>query len=102
MSHLANVLRQITKKASHPNSLIHGVQLERARQKYIVRGELIDGKEDAVALGAPKEERQERVEEKGSKPEAAGPEEEGGEGRAEAETGQGDGEDAGQSASGKR
>lgn len=39
----------------HPNALVHKVQLERARQKYIVRGELGDGKEDAVALGAPEE-----------------------------------------------
>jgi hypothetical protein len=54
MSQLTPLLRQITKKASHPNQLLYGVQLERARVKYLVRGELGDGKE-AVALGAPEE-----------------------------------------------
>jgi len=60
MSGLTNVLRLITKKASHPNSLIHQVQLERARKKYLVQGQLDDGKEGAVALGAPEEEGQEQ------------------------------------------
>jgi hypothetical protein len=55
MSQLTPLLRQITKKASHPNALLYGAQLERARVKYLVRGELEDGKE-AVAVGPPEEE----------------------------------------------
>jgi hypothetical protein len=64
MSQLANALRQIAKKSMHPNALVHKVQLERARQKYIVRGEIGDGKEDAVALGAP-EEQEAKLEKRG-------------------------------------
>lgn len=55
MSQLTPLLRQITKKASHPNGLLYGMQLEHARVKYLVRGELEDGK-GAVELGAPSEE----------------------------------------------
>jgi hypothetical protein len=55
MSQLTPLLRQITKKASHPNGLLYGMQLERARVKYLVRGELEGGKE-AVQLGAPEAE----------------------------------------------
>ncbi|KAN0090189.1 hypothetical protein V8E51_018768 [Hyaloscypha variabilis] len=54
MSQLAPLLRQLTRKASHPNGLMYGVQLERARVKYLVKGELEDGK-GAVELGAPEE-----------------------------------------------
>jgi hypothetical protein len=54
MSQLTPLLRQITKKASHPNTLMYGVQLERARVKYLVKGELEAGK-GAVELGAPDE-----------------------------------------------
>jgi len=54
MSALANVLRHITKKASHPNALIHQIQLERARSKYLVQGRLGDGLEGVVSLDAPK------------------------------------------------
>jgi hypothetical protein len=43
----------------HPNALLHKVQLERARQKYIVRGELGDGKEEAIAIGAPEQQKAE-------------------------------------------
>ena len=53
MSQLAPLLRQITKKASHPNGLLYGMQLERARVKYLVRGELEDGKA-AIELAVPK------------------------------------------------
>ena len=55
MSGLAPVLRRLTKTASHPNSLLYAMQLERARVKYLVKGELGDGKEDAMVLEAPKE-----------------------------------------------
>ena len=54
MSQLTPLLRQITRKASHPNGLLYGMQLERARVKYLVKGELEDGK-GAVELGAPEE-----------------------------------------------
>jgi hypothetical protein len=54
MSQLAPLLRQITKKASHPNGLLYGMQLERARVKYLVRGELEDGKA-AIELVVPEE-----------------------------------------------
>jgi hypothetical protein len=53
MSQLTNALRHITKKASHPNALLYSAQLERAKQKYLVQGQLEGGKEGAVALGAP-------------------------------------------------
>ncbi|KFX94621.1 hypothetical protein V495_01385 [Pseudogymnoascus sp. VKM F-4514 (FW-929)] len=53
MSYLANALRQITKKSSNPNTLIYQLQLERAKQKYLVQEQLGDGTEAAVALGAP-------------------------------------------------
>lgn len=55
MSQLAGLLRQITRKSSNPNAFVYQVQLERARQKYLVRGELDDGKASAVALGAPED-----------------------------------------------
>jgi len=54
MSYLTPLLRQLTRKASHPNALLYEVQLERARVKYLVNGELEDGK-GAVELGAPEE-----------------------------------------------
>ena len=57
MSQFGSVLRQVTKKAAHPNSLIYSVQLERAKQKYIVQGQLESGAEGTVALGAPEEEK---------------------------------------------
>ncbi|KIN03530.1 hypothetical protein OIDMADRAFT_177687 [Oidiodendron maius Zn] len=59
---LGSLLRQVTKKASHPNALIYEIQLARAKHKHLVQGQLEDGEEDAVALPAPKEgERQEDV-----------------------------------------
>jgi hypothetical protein len=64
MSQLTNALRHITKKASHPNSLLYSAQLERAKQKYLVQGQLGDGKEGAVALGSPEVEGRERELEK--------------------------------------
>ncbi|KFY25504.1 hypothetical protein V493_04643 [Pseudogymnoascus sp. VKM F-4281 (FW-2241)] len=53
MSHLANALRQITKKSSNPNALIYQLQLQRAKQKYLAQEQLGDGIEGAVALGPP-------------------------------------------------
>lgn len=53
MSHLTNILRQISKKASHPNSLIYSVQLLKAKQKYLVRGEIGVNEESAISLAAP-------------------------------------------------
>lgn len=53
MSHLANALRQITNKSSNPNALIYQLQLQRAKQQYLVQEQLGDGTEAAVALGAP-------------------------------------------------
>ena len=50
---LANAFRRIAKKASHPNALLYKTQLGWATQKYVVRGELGDGKEDTVLLAAP-------------------------------------------------
>lgn len=67
MAHLANVLRQITNKSSNPNALIYQLQLERAKQKYLVQEQLGSGAEGAVALGAPESENVE----KGSGPETA-------------------------------
>jgi len=55
MSALTNVLRHITKKAAHPNTLLYNVQLERAKNKYLLRGQLGDGLDGTVALDAPKE-----------------------------------------------
>ncbi|OBT87128.1 hypothetical protein VE02_02258 [Pseudogymnoascus sp. 03VT05] len=56
MSHLANALRQITKKSSNPNALIYQLQLQRSKQKYLVQEQLDNGMEGAVALGAPESE----------------------------------------------
>jgi hypothetical protein len=64
MSQLTNALRHITKKASHPNALLYSAQLERAKQKYLVQGQLEGGKEGAVALGAPETDGRERELEK--------------------------------------
>lgn len=79
------------------------MQLGRARQKYLVQGQLDDGKEGAVALGAPEEEgrEQEREQEKaalemenGNGLEAAEPVSEGVTGEeVEAERGRGHGEE---------
>lgn len=60
MSHLANALRQITKKSSNPNALIYQLQLQRAKQKYLVQEQLGNGMEGAVALGAPETENREK------------------------------------------
>lgn len=60
MSHLANALRQISKKSSHPNVLIYQLQLQRAKQKHLDQGQLGDGTEGAVALGAPESENGEK------------------------------------------
>src|SRR5579871_5974662 len=95
MSQLGSLLRQITKKSSHPNAFIYKIQLERAKQKYLLQGQLDDGKEDAVALGAPEEEEREKAAldiEKGVGPEAAERKGEGPrEGGVEAEGSRGDG-----------
>lgn len=64
MSQLTNALRHITKKASHPNALLYSAQLERAKRKYLVQGQLEGGKEGAVALGAPETDGRERELEK--------------------------------------
>ncbi|OBT65980.1 hypothetical protein VE03_03178 [Pseudogymnoascus sp. 23342-1-I1] len=56
MSHLANALRQITKKSSNPNALIYQLQLQRAKQRYLVQEQLGNGTQAAVALGAPESE----------------------------------------------
>ena len=62
MPALGSLLRQLSKKASHPNALIYEIQLARAKHKYLVQEQLEDGEEDAVALPAPKEgEREEDV-----------------------------------------
>ena len=61
MSHLANALRQITKKSSNPNTLIYQLQLQRAKQKYLVQEQLGNGMEGAVALGAPEGENGEKA-----------------------------------------
>lgn len=53
MSALTNVLRQITNKTTHPNALLHQIQLERAKNKYLVQGQLGHGVESVVALTAP-------------------------------------------------
>jgi hypothetical protein len=63
MSQLGSLLRQITKKSSHPNTLIYEIQLERARQKLFVQRQLDDGKDDAVALEAPRGDVQEQTRE---------------------------------------
>ncbi|KFY15256.1 hypothetical protein V492_02123 [Pseudogymnoascus sp. VKM F-4246] len=56
MSHLANALRQITNKSSNPNALIYQIQLQRAKQKYLVQEQLGSGTGAAIALGAPESE----------------------------------------------
>ncbi|KFY64522.1 hypothetical protein V496_03211 [Pseudogymnoascus sp. VKM F-4515 (FW-2607)] len=61
MSHLANALRQITKKSSNPNALIYQLQLQRSKQKYLVQEQLGNGTEAAVALGAPESENKEKA-----------------------------------------
>ncbi len=66
MSHLANLLRQVVKKSSHPNALVYKMEVQRATQKHLVRGELADGEEDAVALGAPAEDGQDQERKRGS------------------------------------
>jgi hypothetical protein len=53
LSHLSSILRQITKKSFHPNSLIYDVQLARAKQKHLLTDQLGDGIEIVVALGEP-------------------------------------------------
>jgi hypothetical protein len=56
MSALANALRAVVVKSSHPNSLVYQVQVERAKKKYVERGMLEGGQQEgAVALGAPEE-----------------------------------------------
>lgn len=88
MSHLASLLRAVTKRASHPNNLLYEAQLERARVKILVKGELGKG-EDAVLLEQPRVEKKEEeglenvesgeeggVEKSGSGKKGAGKEEE--------------------------
>ncbi len=50
---LTPLLRQIIKNASHRGNLLCGMQLERARVKYFVKGEF-EGGTQAVVLDAPK------------------------------------------------
>ena len=61
MSHLANALRQITKKSSNPNALVYQLQLQRAKQKYLVQEQLGNGMEGAVALETPESENGEKA-----------------------------------------
>jgi hypothetical protein len=56
MSQLSGLFRQVVKKSNHPNTLLHNLQLARAKQKYLVQGQLGDGAEGtALELGAPEE-----------------------------------------------
>jgi len=55
MSALANALRQITKKAAHPNALLYQVQLDRAKKRHLIQGQLGDGLAGVVALKPPEE-----------------------------------------------
>jgi hypothetical protein len=56
---LATALRHLTRKATHPNTLLYQVQLEKAKRDVEKKGSLIgDGKEGAVLLGDPKGEKQ--------------------------------------------
>ena len=60
---LSFILRQITKKASHPNALLHKVQLAKAKRKYLPDGapaQLGDGKGEIFALEAPESEENHR------------------------------------------
>jgi hypothetical protein len=59
MPALSSLLGQIAQKASHPNDLVYKLQVARAKQKYLVQERLGDGREDTVALQAPKEELEE-------------------------------------------
>jgi hypothetical protein len=56
MSQLTGLFRQVLKKSNHPNILIHNIQLERAKQKYLVQGRLGDGFDSALEIGPPEEE----------------------------------------------
>lgn len=61
---LPSILRQIAKKASHPNALIHKIQLAKAKGQLLPAGQQLgDGREDVFALEAPGSER--KVEEGG-------------------------------------
>jgi len=96
MSALANALRAVVVKSSHPNSLIYQVQVERARKKHVERGLLEGGQQEGVvALGAPEETGAKRALETGSGGGPGGAEREnravgGEEAEAEAEAGRGD------------
>ena len=84
---LATALRHITRKATHPNSLLYQVQLEKAKRDVEKKGGLIgDGKEGAVLLGDPKGEKEA---EKGE-----GDERRDGEGKDDSEKGGGGGKTA--------
>lgn len=52
MSQLTLSLRAIAKSANHPIGLLYTMQLESARKKYLVRGELAAGKKE-LELRAP-------------------------------------------------
>ncbi|EPE35735.1 hypothetical protein GLAREA_05072 [Glarea lozoyensis ATCC 20868] len=56
MSQLTGLFRQILKKSNHPNILVHNIQLERAKQKYLVQGRLGDGGDIALEIGPPEKE----------------------------------------------
>lgn len=50
------ILRQIAQKSTHPNALVHKIQLARAKNQLLLAGQLGDGKEDVFALEAPEDE----------------------------------------------
>jgi hypothetical protein len=59
MSQLGGVFRQIVKKANHPNILLHNIQLEHAKIKHLVQGQLgVGSDETALELGAPEEQKE--------------------------------------------
>ncbi|KAL5328071.1 hypothetical protein ACEPPN_005779 [Leptodophora sp. 'Broadleaf-Isolate-01'] len=52
---LATALKTLTQKASHPSDLIYKVQLARAKEQQLGRGEIGDGKTGVIGLAAPEE-----------------------------------------------
>jgi hypothetical protein len=84
---LTTALRHITRKATHPNTLLYQVQLEKAKRDVEKKGGLIgDGKEGAVLLGDPEGEKEAEKEE--------GDERRDGEGKDDSENGGGEGRTA--------
>ncbi|KAG4444169.1 hypothetical protein IFR05_000398 [Cadophora sp. M221] len=52
---LATALKTLTQKASHPSDLIYKIQLARAKEQQLDRGEIGDGKTGVIGLAAPEE-----------------------------------------------